>query len=114
MHDLLTPPGAGWLKRMLRIGLILPIGRFYREVVSCLGFQYENHAQNQATISIVHTEPREGMDPRLRELTPALRAQGNATYGLSFRGTLYRVTLVVEYLGWVDVDLGCTTILLRQ
>jgi len=29
MHDLLTPPGAGWLKRMLRIGLILPIGRFY-------------------------------------------------------------------------------------
>ena len=27
---------------------------------------------------------------------------------------LYRVTLVVEYLGWVDFDLGCSTILLGQ
>ena len=27
---------------------------------------------------------------------------------------LYRVTLVVEYLGWVDLDLGCSTILLGQ
>ena len=26
----------------------------------------------------------------------------------------YRVTLVVEYLGWVDLDLGCSTILLGQ
>ena len=25
-----------------------------------------------------------------------------------------RVTLVVEYLGWVDLDLGCSTILLGQ
>ena len=28
--------------------------------------------------------------------------------------TTYRVTLVVEYLGWVDLDLGCSTILLGQ
>ena len=28
--------------------------------------------------------------------------------------SLYRVTLVVEYLGWVDLDLGCSTILLGQ
>ena len=27
---------------------------------------------------------------------------------------VYRVTLVVEYLGWVDLDLGCSTILLGQ
>ena len=27
---------------------------------------------------------------------------------------MYRVTLVVEYLGWVDLDLGCSTILLGQ
>ena len=26
----------------------------------------------------------------------------------------YRVTLVVEYLGWVDLDLGCSTTLLVQ
>ena len=26
----------------------------------------------------------------------------------------YRVTLVVEYLGWVELDLGCSTILLGQ
>ena len=26
----------------------------------------------------------------------------------------YRVTLVVGYLGWVDLDLGCSTILLGQ
>ena len=26
----------------------------------------------------------------------------------------YRVTLVVEYLGWVDLDFGCSTILLGQ
>ena len=26
----------------------------------------------------------------------------------------YRVTLVVEYLGWVDLDLECSTILLGQ
>ena len=26
----------------------------------------------------------------------------------------YRVTLVVEYLYWVDLDLGCSTILLGQ
>ena len=26
----------------------------------------------------------------------------------------YRVTLVVEYLGWVDLDLVCSTILLGQ
>ena len=30
------------------------------------------------------------------------------------RKGLYRVTLVVEYLGWVDLDLGCSTILLGQ
>ena len=29
-------------------------------------------------------------------------------------GGMYRVTLVVEYLGWVDLDLGCSTILLGQ
>ena len=27
---------------------------------------------------------------------------------------MYRVTLVVKYLGWVDLDLGCSTILLGQ
>ena len=27
---------------------------------------------------------------------------------------VYRVTLVVEYLGWVDLDLGCSTSLLGQ
>ena len=27
---------------------------------------------------------------------------------------VYRVTLVVEDLGWVDLDLGCSTILLGQ
>ena len=27
---------------------------------------------------------------------------------------LYRVTLVVEYFGWVDLDLGCSAILLGQ
>ena len=27
---------------------------------------------------------------------------------------VYRVTLVAEYLGWVDLDLGCSTILLGQ
>ena len=27
---------------------------------------------------------------------------------------IYRVTLVVEYLGWVDLDLGCSTILFGQ
>ena len=28
---------------------------------------------------------------------------------------IYRVvTMVVEYLGWVDLDLGCSTILLGQ
>ena len=26
----------------------------------------------------------------------------------------YRVTLVVEYLGWIDLDLGSSTILLGQ
>lgn len=34
MHDCYTPPGAGLLKRLFRIGLILPMGRFYREVGS--------------------------------------------------------------------------------
>ena len=28
--------------------------------------------------------------------------------------TYYRVTLVVEYLGWVDLYLGCSAILLGQ
>ena len=27
---------------------------------------------------------------------------------------VYRVTLVVEYLGWGDLDLGCSSILLGQ
>ena len=29
-------------------------------------------------------------------------------------GRKYRVTLVVEYLGWVDFDFGCSTIMLKQ
>ena len=29
-------------------------------------------------------------------------------------GLTYRVTLVVEYLGWINLDLGCSTILLGQ
>ena len=33
---------------------------------------------------------------------------------LSLRLTLYKVTLVVEYLGWADLDLGCSTTLLGQ
>ena len=31
-----------------------------------------------------------------------------------WEGEYYRVTLVVEYLGWVDLDLGCSTTLLGQ
>ena len=27
---------------------------------------------------------------------------------------IYRVALVVKYLGWVDLDFGCSTILLGQ
>ena len=27
---------------------------------------------------------------------------------------IYRVTLVVEYLGWVDLDLACSTTLIGQ
>ena len=34
--------------------------------------------------------------------------------GLFNAQVFYRVTLVVEYLGWVDLDLGYSTILLGQ
>ena len=36
------------------------------------------------------------------------------TGGVRQQHSKYRVTLVVEYLGWVDLDLGCSTILLGQ
>ena len=33
LHDLFTAPGADFIKRKLRIGLIWPIGRFYRGAI---------------------------------------------------------------------------------
>ena len=33
IHDLLVLPGAATFKKMFRVGLIIPIGRFYREEI---------------------------------------------------------------------------------
>ena len=47
-----------------------------------------------------------GGEPKLRVLIDRL-----AEFFSNFN---YRVNLVVEYLGWVDLDLRCSTILLGQ
>ena len=53
-----------------------------------------------------------------RPLDPDEGAGGGAGHGCGHDGCAgrcqSRVTLVVEYFGWVDVDLGCSTILLGQ
>ena len=38
----------------------------------------------------------------------------NNLLGLSTEPCIYRVTRVVEYLGWVDIDLECSTTLIGQ
>ena len=39
IHDLLVLPGAATFKKMFRVGLIIPIGRFYREEIHLVVWQ---------------------------------------------------------------------------
>ena len=58
--------------------------------------------------------PRPRDHPRpLRRVAPAA-ASGKSTLKLSglVCYILYKVTMVVAHLGWVDLDLGCSTLLL--
>ena len=56
-------------------------------------------------------------DPECRKRDLRIRTYkvlSNDTTLIKEQNTMYRVTLVVEYLGWVDLDLECSTILLGQ
>ena len=47
---------------------------------------------------------------RFERLRYSARARNHATFQNNNRDLSYRVTLVVEYLGCVDLNLGCSTI----
>ena len=61
------------------------------------------------------TEHCEGVHRRPQhERQPSVGRHPGANQVICSSKEEYRVTLVVEYLGWVDLDLGCYTILLGQ